>query len=310
MKKNKVKSVIITGTLCAALMVPTYAQSITLSNHWAQIHINQLAGNVGVTSVFQDKDLDNPIKVEDFTNLIKLTLDGEYAGQPASMSREVIVHEMAKIWAEKTNQELDKIPTIKMLIYADTSEIDPKYNHSVTVAYMKNIAIGKGEGLFDPKTDVTYGEVATLINNTDKAIKVMTEKPIMEGKFETRGSYKIEEDKVVFDFELMSHYTEVQKLLFSSGQQFEIIVTDEEGQEVYKYSDGKMFTLALVMKDIGPGEAFKWHDEWDRTNKEGEKLTSGKYKAEIKILVMDDEDNEVDEDQLTTVLEFSLDNHQ
>ncbi|MFA5528119.1 MAG: BsuPI-related putative proteinase inhibitor [Peptostreptococcales bacterium] len=305
MKANKVKNVLITGTLCATLLIPTYGQS-TLPAHWAQIQIDQLAAHVDVSLLFQDKNLDNSITSEDFINLIRSTLDEEYDGQPESITREVIVHEMTKIWAAKTNQQLDEIATIKMIIYGDTSEIDPRYNHSVTVAYMKNIAIGKGEGLFDPKADVTYGEIATLINNTDKAIKDTLEKPIMEGRYETRGSYKIEDDKVVFDFELMSHYTETQKLQLSSGQQFEIIITDEEDKEVYRYSDGKFFTLALVMKDIGPGETLKWQDEWDMTNKEGKRLTSGNYKAKIKILVLNEEEKQVDEDQLTTILEFNL----
>ena len=70
----------------------------------------------------------------------------------------------------------------------------------------------------------------------------------------------------------MSHYTYPIDLMFSSGQQFEVTITDEAGTEVYRFSEGRGFTMALVYKTINPGEAFKWQDEWDMTNKDGEKL--------------------------------------
>ncbi|AOY74579.1 stalk domain-containing protein [Clostridium formicaceticum] len=131
--------------------------------------------------------------------------------------------------------------------------------------------------------------------------------PIAEGKFETKGSYVIKDDKVVFDFELMSHYTEPKELQFGSGQQFEIVIVNEEDEEVYRYSDDKFFTLALIFKNINPGEAIKWQDEWDMTNKEGEKLTSGKYQAKINVLVIEEEKKEkIEKSQLTTIIDFSL----
>jgi hypothetical protein len=112
---------------------------------------------------------------------------------------------------------------------------------------------------------------------------------------------------VVFDFELVSHYTKPKDLLFGSGQQFELTITDEKGEEVYRFSDGKFFTLALVTETVNPGEALKWQDEWDMTDKEGNKLTTGKYTAKIDIMVVPEENSEkIEESQLTTVIEFEL----
>lgn len=129
----------------------------------------------------------------------------------------------------------------------------------------------------------------------------------LKQKFETIGSYKIEDDTVIFDFELVSDHSEAKELKFGSGQQFEVVITNEEAEEVYRYSDDKFFTQALVFKTINPGESLKWHDEWDMTNKDGEKLTSGKYKAEIKIMAISEENDEkIDENQLVTVIDFNL----
>ena len=326
MNKNILRNTIIAGALSTVMVVPSLAQNINVvpisikegevipisykMDHWAQIHKEKLLSNYGAESIFKNKDLNDSIAAEDFKKLIQLSISQEYDKEPDGVTREAIVYELTKIWAEKTGKNLDTVPVVKMLIYPDTDKIDIKYNHSVMVAYMLDIAKGRETRKFDPKAFVTYGELAALVNNTDKAIqKELRSNPqsIAPGKFETRGTYEIKEDKVVFDFEIISHYTEPKELKLGSGQQFELTITDESGEEVYRYSDGKFFTLALLLKTLNPGEVLKWQDEWDMTNKEGKKLESGKYKAEIKILpIFEEGEEKIEESQLTTVIEFSL----
>lgn len=326
MKNRFFRNSIITGVLCTALIVPSFAQATGVQpisetdlkivpisyrlSHWSETHIDELSRNFHITSVFVDKNLNSVATVEDFKNLVRLVIDEEYDGAPDAMTREAVVHEITEIWAQKTGKDLDSMVTIKMLVYTDMDKIDSKYNHGLTIAYMHDIAKGKGSGIFDPKAHITYGELAALVNNAHKAMEKElknAEKPVEEGRFETKGSYTIEDDKVVFDFELINHFTEQKSLLFGSGQQFELTVTDEEGTEVYRFSDGKFFTLALVLKDINPGESLKWQDVWDMTNKEGEKVSPGKYRAEIEIMVIPEEGQEkIDESQLKTVIDFEL----
>lgn len=315
---------IIIGALCTVLVIPTFVmggfhtmeskETIPIRyeiKHWSRQYIDQLLENYDVESIFFEKDLNEAIKKEDFQKLVKLVIDKDYDRSPETTSREAVVHELTKLWAEETGKELKDIPVIQMLIYSDTHEINPKYTHSITVAYMYDIAKGRGTEVFDPKSDVTYGELAALINNTVKAIEkelTSAEKPVKEGRFETKANYKIEDDKVVFDFQLINHYPEQKQLMFGSGQQFELIITDEKGEEVYRCSDDKVFTLALEYKDINPGESLKWQDEWDMTNKDGEKLESGKYKAKIRIIAIQEDNQEIDKSQLTTVVNFALNN--
>jgi len=326
MKTHVLRNAIITGTLCAFIAIPSVTQAANIQpalakdakpilinseyKHWSKTYIEQLSKSYNVEPIFRGKDLEDYIKEEDYKNIVRLVIDQEYDRSPDAMTREAVVYDLVRIWAQKTGQNLDDIMVIQMLIYTDTEKIDAKYNHAVTLAYLKNIARGKGSGIFDPKAGVTYGELAALISNTHEAIKneLSSESdPVMEERFETKGSYEIKDDKMIFNFELVNHYAEAKDLLFGSGQQFEITVTDEKDKEVYKYSDDKFFTQALVEISVNPGESIKWQDSWDMTNKEGEKLTSGKYKAKIKILAITEENDEkIDENQLTTVIEFDL----
>lgn len=319
--KNKIlRNTILTLAVSSVMAVPTYAQDFNIqiqntdimpinyvSKHWSETYIDKLLVDFKVDEIFKDKNLDSYITVEDFNKAVKLVIDENYNGTQKLVSREAIVNELTKIWAEKVGEDLDNISIIKMIIYSDTTDIDVEYQHGVHVAYMKDIAKGKGNGVFDPNTNVTYGELAVLLNNTKLAVEKENANPIASGKYETKGSYEIKDGKVVFNFELMSHFTEAQELMFGSGQQFELIITNEDGEEVYKFSDGRAFTMALVYRTLAPGESFKWQDEWDMTNKDGEKLTSGDYKAEVKILAVAEE-QKIEDEQLTTVIDFTLDN--
>ena len=127
----------------------------------------------------------------------------------------------------------------------------------------------------------------------------------------TSGDYQITEDKVIFDFELINHSPEVKELQFGSGQQFELVIRDEKDEEVYRYSDGKFFTMALVYRRINPGESLRWQDQWDLRDKAGNVVSPGRYRAEIEIMVIPEEDGEKIEDrQLSTTVEFTLPGHQ
>lgn len=320
MKNKLIRNTILTVAVSSVIAAPVFAQNImSLSrdvvpisykfNHWAEIYLEQLAVNFDVEEIFKDKNLDNYITADDFKSAVKLTIANDYEDAPKSLTRETIIYELTKIWAEKAGKDLDNMPIIKMLIYSDTGEINIKYLNGIYVAYMYDIAKGREGGMFDPKTDVTYGELAVLLNNTISAIeKELTQDipPIAAGRYETKGNYEIKDGKVIFNFELMSHYTEAQEIMFGSGQQFELTITNEDGEEVYRFSDNKFFTMALIYKTLNPGESLKWKDEWDMTNKDGERLTDGNYKAQIKVFAITEEDEKIPDEQITTVIEITL----
>src|SRR5690554_106136 len=313
--KNKIfkKVFIVIGIF--VLLFPLFME--TANAHWAETDIAYLSRNYELGSVFTDRDLDDSIRIEDFQYLVGEVLDIKYDGVPDAITREALVYELSKIWAEQAGRDLETVPVIMMLIYSDTDEIDLKYRHGVTVAYMIDIAKGKAPGIFDPEAEVTYGELAVLINNTKRAIdneiknqssQLKNEEQGLEKEgLETKGSYQIKDDKIVFDFELINHYPEEKELQFSSGQQFEIVIRDENDKEVYRYSEGKFFTMALIYKDIDSGDSLKWQDEWDMRDEEGKKASSGKYLAEIEIIAtVDEKEEKIEDSQLRTIVEFAL----
>lgn len=93
-----------------------------------------------------------------------------------------------------------------------------------------------------------------------------------------------EDETGTFDLKLTNNSEEEVAIAFSSGQQYEIVVNDSEGEEVYRYSEGQMFTQALIEETIEPGGELTWIEEWDYTGTEG-RLEEGEYEAIVSLIV-------------------------
>lgn len=52
-------------------------------------------------------------------------------------------------------------------------------------------------------------------------------------------------------------------LTFPSSQQFEVIIQRASGEELYRYSKGKMFSQALTRVELQPGETKTWEATWN-----------------------------------------------
>ncbi len=82
-----------------------------------------------------------------------------------------------------------------------------------------------------------------------------------------------------FIISLTNQSDEMKKLEFHSSQKYEIVVTNDKGEEVFTYSKGKMFSQALDVALIKSGESMEWEEVWEH-----EKLPPGPYKAKVTIL--------------------------
>lgn len=88
-------------------------------------------------------------------------------------------------------------------------------------------------------------------------------------------------EQTIFTMELINTGDDTVELGFSSGQQFEIVVTNAEtGEEVYRYSEGRAFTEAFVYKPVEPGQSLTWKEVWEY----GNDIQPGTYNAEVTIL--------------------------
>ncbi|UCZ52009.1 hypothetical protein LGQ02_14260 [Bacillus shivajii] len=92
-----------------------------------------------------------------------------------------------------------------------------------------------------------------------------------EDKEETEVDYEgllyeldasVNDNVIEVNMTLENESDETKTIDFSSGQQFEVIIRDGNGEELYKYSEGMMFTQAFITESLESGETLSFQDHW------------------------------------------------
>ncbi len=101
----------------------------------------------------------------------------------------------------------------------------------------------------------------------------------------------------------LENLTEQEKNLdFSSGQIFELILKDSSGETVYRFSDGKMFTMAIVQQTYGAGESQSFSEAVDISQ-----LESGTYSLKAEIVAASIDGKELkDKEEFTASVEVEI----
>lgn len=58
--------------------------------------------------------------------------------------------------------------------------------------------------------------------------------------------------------------TEPITLDFRDGQEYEFVASDEDGVEVWRWSDGRMFAQVLTSEEIEPGASVEFDAAWEQ----------------------------------------------
>ncbi|MBR7554600.1 BsuPI-related putative proteinase inhibitor [Allobacillus sp. GCM10007491] len=108
-----------------------------------------------------------------------------------------------------------------------------------------------------------------------------------QGDFEVKSlsfdvDVKAKDNVAVFEINLSNDSEKPVQLTFSSGQQYEIVINESSGEKVYKFSEGRMFTQAIIEEEIAAGDELSFEQEWDYTS-DGKRVESGEYEATVKI---------------------------
>ncbi len=69
-------------------------------------------------------------------------------------------------------------------------------------------------------------------------------------------------DGIEFDFRVTNNQTRKLELLFPSGQTHEFTVVDSLGREVWRWSEGRMFTQAFTNRLVEPLASVSWQGAW------------------------------------------------
>jgi len=142
-----------------------------------------------------------------------------------------------------------------------------------------------------PSPSETSGEDVPVNSNPTQDDSTEQEETPLE-HLQTTLDVNVTADSAEFKINLKNTGAQDKILSFTSGQMFEINVTDGKGKEVYRYSIDKSFIQALQDVELKAGEDITWQEAWDY-NQTGERIPSGEYKATVEIIAAKVNDQEV-----------------
>jgi hypothetical protein len=109
-------------------------------------------------------------------------------------------------------------------------------------------------------------------------------KPI-QGLFETSLETVKADDKISIDFVLKNISGKALQLKYGSGQQFDIWVYNEQNEEVYRWSNDKAFTQALIETELSKSGQLTFNEDWNLEDNKGNPIPAGKYTIEVRVMI-------------------------
>ena len=70
---------------------------------------------------------------------------------------------------------------------------------------------------------------------------------------------------------------------FSNSQQYDFLIQDDSGQELWKWSDGRFFAMLIVEKELGQ-EPWVYRERIPVVNREGRPLPKGQYTLRARLI--------------------------
>ena len=70
---------------------------------------------------------------------------------------------------------------------------------------------------------------------------------------------------------------------FSNSQQYDFLIQDYSGQELWKWSDGRFFAMLIIEKELGQ-EPWVYQERIPAVNREGSPLPEGQYTLRARLM--------------------------
>ena len=70
---------------------------------------------------------------------------------------------------------------------------------------------------------------------------------------------------------------------FSNSQQYDFLIQDDSGQELWKWSDGRFFAMMIVEKELGQ-QAWVYRERIPAVDREGYSLPKGQYTLRARLM--------------------------
>jgi len=92
-------------------------------------------------------------------------------------------------------------------------------------------------------------------------------------------------EKVKISIKATNNSKEEISTYYSSSQKYDLVITDKNGKEIWRWSHGKMFLMAIYPFRLKPKESIKFNYTWDQRDNSGRQVKAGEYHIKGELVI-------------------------
>ena len=174
------------------------------------------------------------------------------------------------------------LPLIKIMpvVISDEADLDISNLGFIQRNLVYGISLLDKDQAFHPQMILTRDVMASYVNG---ALKYLQEHDLIRNEAKLYDVFGATLQKTVtpsgvnLDFKLSNASSASYDIEYGSGQEFDVIVEDVQGNEVYRWSNGKAFIMMMVTKTIQANEVMDYSLLWNEVDNDGNKLPKDTY---------------------------------
>lgn len=105
------------------------------------------------------------------------------------------------------------------------------------------------------------------------------------GLFKTSVEVFNKEGKISLDFSLQNVSGKEQHISYGSGQKYDIFIYNAQNEEIYRWSNNKAFTQALIVTNMMKDSKLVFNEQWNLKDNKGNKVPPGKYTIKVNVMI-------------------------
>ena len=228
-------------------------QNITRMEFARMLH-QALDININYFTATDISEFYNDVKQDDAgaNELYDMTISGitDIKGSflPAEpLSREEMIHFVMNAFYHFTGNEY-AIPAIALQPFTDDSEINATYRTDISRSVILGLVNGRGDNTVSPRAEATRAEAVTIAGRLAALLNEYQSNVAVKASAYESG------DSLILTLSIMNNTQKSVAISHNNGQYFDFVIQDENGKELYRWSNTMSFTQALSTTGIDPGK--------------------------------------------------------
>lgn len=141
--------------------------------------------------------------------------------------------------------------------FADDSEIKKAYKSNLYRAFYLGLVNGRGNNLVKALEPATRAEAVTI------AGRLMDQLKYVKSSVNVKAAAKDDNGELILTLSIVNNTDKPITIEHGYGQIFDFEIFDKDGKQLYKWSEGRMFTMMLTTTKIAAGEEAVFSDKVD-----------------------------------------------